>query len=758
MLHPILTSLAFASTNKNLNAYAQNCFRPSRLARAAAFLRNALHRCYGTGWDGRMIAATSEPPWLKAVWRWCGVQFLGFDKIRTPRIASCFTKQIVRDPDGTWWCETTYKPPAWASLDIRKLIMDNALRDCSVPGEFIQIIGGASNVGKSATIARAIDMEARRSTRFPLVVHDYAAVERKVAALIAEGQLAQPKVFMGVDWGNGPDHSAVVAVRQEPDGGKAVVFGMPVRIVSKGVLSDDTAVVVGGRPPVPGDKIDPAKFVIIKQRTPKPTDMSNTSILILRRADLLPFRDVPFNEIDLRDFRQTKADHDAATDIVFIDGTRQNVFKSSFQPEDGKLLTYKASGCPERASKVVNDVLVCVVEADKVLGRRAGTLICQPWTDDDNLAADLDDDVMGATVSRSDDAGVYRKFHDQGVFLPSEDATAGDDSDEAVEAIPSDAHLVDDPVTDGRISELEGWGMFNVDSTGLMEIERDDEAAVFADDAAAVEFVRLKAGSGSPYHVKAIEIHDRDLAELEDYRGRSAPPEAEPLPLNSRLLLQLAERALNEITNQRGIPGLPGAPAPFADQFSSYELAAAVGKHLRENQGFAVILGYPDSAETYSSTSTASTWEEAVKDVAQQMVDEGAVSSSDELSIVDVMEGLEHATFSNVDRYAVVRFDDKGARILDSQEVQKEDRFVTALLRADSEVHDCPDADIEELVRKEVASCLLLDEIDQFMAWAMPKIRELAARDADDRAAGRLTAYEEISKIVADIHTPKNPG
>lgn len=136
--------------------------------------------------------------------------------------------------------------------------------------------------------------------------------------------------------------------------------------------------------------------------------------------------------------------------------------------------------------------------------------------------------------------------------------------------------------------------------------------------------------------------------------------------MTSKLLLRLAERALNEIPNRRGIPGLDGddVPHPFNGMFSSYDLVAAIGRHLKENAGFTVILGYPDSGETYSGTSGAATWEEAVADVAGQMLDEGAVSRSDELSITDVMEGFEHSTFPGTDRHALVRFNSDGEAIV----------------------------------------------------------------------------------------------
>lgn len=75
------------------------------------------------------------------------------------------------------------------------------------------------------------------------------------------------------------------------------------------------------------------------------------------------------------------------------------------------------------------------------------------------------------------------------------------------EVIPSDACLHDDPACDRRISIAEGWCIIDVDSTGVLEIEKDDDAGVFASDEEAVEFVRQKAAAGSTYHQKAMAIH-----------------------------------------------------------------------------------------------------------------------------------------------------------------------------------------------------------------------------------------------------------
>lgn len=65
------------------------------------------------------------------------------------------------------------------------------------------------------------------------------------------------------------------------------------------------------------------------------------------------------------------------------------------------------------------------------------------------------------------------------------------------------------------IAESEGWAIFCSDTYGF-EIEADSDATAFIHDEAAEAFVRWRAGQGSSYHQQAIEIHDRQRAELRD--------------------------------------------------------------------------------------------------------------------------------------------------------------------------------------------------------------------------------------------------
>lgn len=124
-------------------------YRRTRLSRFAGWLRKMLHRCYGADdWHGNMAAILSEPPWLKAVWRWCGVPFIGFNTIVTPYIAAFHTKEVLK-VDGVWYCYTTYTPPKF--LDLREIITSNPLRDLHELGasQFFTMLQSeiAKNVG-----------------------------------------------------------------------------------------------------------------------------------------------------------------------------------------------------------------------------------------------------------------------------------------------------------------------------------------------------------------------------------------------------------------------------------------------------------------------------------------------------------------------------------------------------------------------------------------------------------------------------------
>lgn len=67
----------------------------------------------------------------------------------------------------------------------------------------------------------------------------------------------------------------------------------------------------------------------------------------------------------------------------------------------------------------------------------------------------------------------------------------------------------------------QGWDVFDVD--GALQIQRDDESAVFQDDAQAISWVALCANAGKPLHVAALTAAghtvDTALAAVRVMRG-----------------------------------------------------------------------------------------------------------------------------------------------------------------------------------------------------------------------------------------------
>lgn len=58
-----------------------------------------------------------------------------------------------------------------------------------------------------------------------------------------------------------------------------------------------------------------------------------------------------------------------------------------------------------------------------------------------------------------------------------------------------------------EFARSEGWGIFDIDSTGYLEIQRDDEQGVFASDDDAFDHVFKLSRAGSDLHTKALAIH-----------------------------------------------------------------------------------------------------------------------------------------------------------------------------------------------------------------------------------------------------------
>jgi hypothetical protein len=61
-----------------------------------------------------------------------------------------------------------------------------------------------------------------------------------------------------------------------------------------------------------------------------------------------------------------------------------------------------------------------------------------------------------------------------------------------------------DRTFDNAQAIVEGWDVFDVDSTGYLEIERDDEQGHFTSDAEALLHVVERARAGSAYHRAAL--------------------------------------------------------------------------------------------------------------------------------------------------------------------------------------------------------------------------------------------------------------
>lgn len=142
----------------------------------------------------------------------------------------------------------------------------------------------------------------------------------------------------------------------------------------------------------------------------RPSDL-NAHVTLAACADVTP-----------TDFRNTPKDFNEADAVIYIEGTRTKILKDKYGKSGHQ--PYKASSfsVEHHTVLVVDGVLFCTFGADEKLGIEAGMLVCQPWTTEDDAAADFQeatsDDVLGATVSRQDDSGAWLKFHDVGFFIP----------------------------------------------------------------------------------------------------------------------------------------------------------------------------------------------------------------------------------------------------------------------------------------------------------------------------------------------------
>lgn len=135
-----------------------------------------------------MCVYVSESRWLRAFWRWCGVPVFGPFKL--PRIAACYTKKVVQDPDGSWWCETTYTPPHCLDLDLRDIIMSHRLYGTHASQNmFTPTVTGrriGKQLGRSAADQIREAFQGVKISKASLIDADYASAEQKLSALLSE--------------------------------------------------------------------------------------------------------------------------------------------------------------------------------------------------------------------------------------------------------------------------------------------------------------------------------------------------------------------------------------------------------------------------------------------------------------------------------------------------------------------------------------------------------------------------------------------
>jgi hypothetical protein len=72
-----------------------------------------------------------------------------------------------------------------------------------------------------------------------------------------------------------------------------------------------------------------------------------------------------------------------------------------------------------------------------------------------------------------------------------------------------------------------GWNLFDFDNTGLLHIERDDAAQMFASDVDAVDHVRFLAANGDQKALHAIQLHDLNQPKIDALRRNPVTTKAE---------------------------------------------------------------------------------------------------------------------------------------------------------------------------------------------------------------------------------------
>lgn len=172
---------------------------------------------------------------------------------------------------------------------------------------------------------------------------------------------------------------------------------------------------------------------------------------------------------------------------------------------------------------------------------------------------------------------------------------------------------------EASIYEQEGWCLFDVDSTGLMEIERDDEADVFNTDEAALAFVRHRA-EYSDFHRKAIEAHDRDAEELRKHRGGEKSLAEELMSAPADVQLKLAEVSQKVVRSQLAEALVRGQMREeFLKQIS--DKARADKRHVEPSIREDRVTGQFVPTLNGKDTSPTSFDEERAMEIAQEQAD-----------------------------------------------------------------------------------------------------------------------------------------
>ena len=98
------------------------------------------------------------------------------------------------------------------------------------------------------------------------------------------------------------------------------------------------------------------------------------------------------------------------------------------------------------------------------------------------------------------------------------------ENDDAVATVND---LIDQARTLTATTRAEGWNLFDFDDAGLLHIERDDAAQIFASDTDAVEHVRLLAARGDQKALHAIQLHDLNQPKIDALRRNPVTTKAE---------------------------------------------------------------------------------------------------------------------------------------------------------------------------------------------------------------------------------------